>query len=79
MTTLLKYPASITLWERLGSKKEKSRFISSSSSTKVLRITSISQVKTSEEMKGNLIEKYALKFMKVPRNIPKNQVNCTSG
>jgi hypothetical protein len=44
-----------------------------------LRITSISQVKTSEEMKGNLIEKYALKFMKVPRNIPKNQVNCTSG
>lgn len=94
--TFLKYPARITLCERFGSKKEKSRFISSirkskqlmrpgeinikliffasitikeeekrkdtsSSSTKVLRITSISQVKTSEEMKGNLIEKHDLR------------------
>lgn len=52
--TLLKYPASNALWGRFGSKKEKSKFISSSSSTKVFKITSISHVNISQAMKGNL-------------------------
>jgi hypothetical protein len=87
---LLKYPASKALWDRFGSKNEKSRFINwnsmkvkitiskrafakptswlkqsvmikmkptSSSSTKVLRITSISHVNISQAMKGNLENK----------------------